>query len=128
MFTKVIYLIFNEGYHASSGRKQTRSDISYEALELISQIVDIPQIRNGNSYALLSLILFSMTRFPARESADGAILDLESQDRKLWDQQLIAGAFQYLRLARQYKSLSAYHIEAGIASIHCTAKSFEETD
>jgi len=91
-------------------------------------LIDQEKIHDSSSYALFSLMLFNMARFTAREEEDGSIIDLEWQNRKAWDQELLAAGFYYLKKARQDKLLTSYHLEAGIAAIHCSADSFAKTD
>jgi RNA polymerase sigma-70 factor (ECF subfamily) len=77
---------------------------------------------------LAALLLFQHARAPARTGSGGEIVLLADQDRSLWDRAAIAEGMGHLRAAMTAECLSAYHLEAGIASVHATARSWEETD
>lgn len=123
-----IYLMFNEGYKRSEGDELIKESLCFEAARLTDQLVEALPEQAGESHALLSLIYFSISRFNARHSEDGNIIDLQKQDRKLWDRDLINMGFSHLKKSRKSNTLSRFHLEAGINSIHCSASTFEETD
>ena len=124
----IIYLIFNEGYKQTSGETLVNEDLCYEASRLAVLLVDIEGDHQSNTHALLALIFFSMARFPARSNSKGDMIELEFQDRTKWDKSLIYTAMSFLSKSRSTVNASKYHFEATIASLHCTANSFEETD
>lgn len=123
-----IYLMFNEGYKRSEGDELIKESLCFETARLTKQLIEALPERAGESHALLSLIYFSISRFNARHSENGDIIDLQKQDRRLWNKDLINMGFNHLRKSRQSEMLSRYHLEAGINSIHCMAPSYEETD
>lgn len=122
-----IYLLFSEGYSATHGDKLIRKDLCLEAMRLIRSITDISEIRNGDTYALLALMCFHTARFDARIDEAGEIMELEVQNRALWDKELITLGMQYLKEAREFNIMSRFLLEAAIASVHCSAKMFVET-
>jgi RNA polymerase sigma factor (sigma-70 family) len=123
-----LYLLFNEGYAATSGDVAIRGDLCAEAVRLCDLLCSQPQCRGPASFALLALMLFHASRFEARTGADGRLLLLEDQDRSKWDADLIKRATYYLNRSAEGERISAYHLEAGIALLHCSAASFAETD
>ena len=122
----ILYLMFNEGYKTTRSKEIINHDLCYEAVRLTKLLATIPSPRR-ESYALLSLMFFNLSRFPARVDANGQILALEEQDRTKWDRILIEEAYYYLDKSSG-DNLSKYHLEAIIASVHCAAPSFEATD
>jgi RNA polymerase sigma factor (sigma-70 family) len=123
---KIIYLIFNEGYRAGSGKEIVRQDLCEESLIMTKSLLD-SHISNGDTAALYALLLFNAARLCARFMASGELTDLEEQDRTLWDKDLIALGSNYLHQSGM-DNISSYHYEAAIAYLHCTAKSFADTD
>jgi RNA polymerase sigma factor (sigma-70 family) len=125
----VIYLLFNEGYHATGDDLAIRKDMCLEAMRLAmlltegALMIEYPQV-----YALLALMCFHTARFEARiDNQDGLII-LEDQDRSLWNKELITQGLQFLYKSASGHKASAYHLEAAIAAEHCLAASFRETD
>jgi RNA polymerase sigma-70 factor (ECF subfamily) len=123
-----LYLLFNEGYAASSGDAVIRADLCEEAARLCHLLCGHAHCRSPSTFALLALMLFHAARFDARTDAQGRLLLLEDQDRSRWDRKLIARAIYYLDRSAEGTSVSTNHLEAGIARLHCTAASFAETD
>ncbi|MDB6093316.1 MAG: sigma factor, subfamily protein [Verrucomicrobia bacterium] len=123
-----LYLLFNEGYKASAGDRLLREDLCAEAIRLASVLVTHPAGRTPRSQALLALMLLSTARFPSRLDEHGALLRLNDQDRSKWDQGLIERGLMHLAEAAQGSELSEYHLQAGIAAIHCTAPDYASTD
>ena len=117
---KIIYLIFNEGYST------LKEGLCEEALILNKAILD-SDLGDIDTCALHALMLFNASRIKARMDENGELLDLEQQNRSLWDQDLILLGSTYFEQS-QGQHISSYHFEAGIAYLHSTAKSFEETD
>jgi RNA polymerase sigma factor (sigma-70 family) len=123
-----LYLLFNEGYKASSGDKLVREELCHEAIRLIELLA---QHRAGNqpkTHALLALMLLNAARSPAREDAQGNLLRLEEQDRTRWDQTMIARGMSHLRESAAGGGISEYHLQAGIAACHATAVDYQSTD
>ena len=123
---KILYLIFNEGYKSSWGKELIREELCEEALLMTRALLN-SRIGNKETSALYALMLFNASRFKARFGAHGELLDLEEQDRSTWNRELIQLAFIYLEKS-QGEINSAYHYEASIAGIHCSADSFAATD
>jgi RNA polymerase sigma-70 factor (ECF subfamily) len=123
---KILYLLFNEGYKSSWGKQLLREDLCDEALTMTKILAD-HRLSNSETAALFSLMLFNAARFKARFSSDGDLIDLEKQDRSLWEKDLISLGCDYLTRSHS-EVISTYHLEASIACLHCSAKTFEETD
>jgi RNA polymerase sigma factor (sigma-70 family) len=123
---KIIYLIFNEGYKSSWGKELVREELCEEALLMNKALLD-RKFGNKETAALHALMLFNAARFKSRFDASGELLDLEEQDRSLWDKDLILLACDFLDQSRGDVACS-YHYEASIAYLHCTAKSFDATN
>jgi predicted RNA polymerase sigma factor len=123
---KIIYLIFNEGYKASSGKEIIRQELCEESLIMTKSLLD-SHICNSDTAALYALLLFNAARISARITPAGELLDLGEQDRALWNDDLIALGTYYLNQSKCEK-VSSYHYEAAIAYLHCHAKSFADTD
>ena len=123
-----LYLLFNEGYKASSGENLVREELCDEAIRL-SQL--LAQHRAGNhpkTHALLALMLLNAARIPAREDDKGNLLRLEEQNRSLWDQAMIARGIFHLHESAAGAEISEYHLQAGIAACHATATDYKSTD
>jgi RNA polymerase sigma factor (sigma-70 family) len=123
-----LYLLFNEGYKASAGERLLREELCQEAVRLTSLLVTHPVGNTPRGHALLALMLLTAARFPSRLDEDGDLLRLDDQDRSKWDQRLIARGLFELVAAAQGSELSEYHLQAGIAAIHCTAADYASTD
>jgi RNA polymerase sigma-70 factor (ECF subfamily) len=118
---RVVYLLFNEGYSASNGDSLLRADLCQEAVRLATIIADNAGTGRPESHALLALLLFQSARCHTRTAEDGRLLPLDEQDSRLWDSRLIALGVRRLDMASGGGTLSRYHIEAEIASLHATA-------
>ncbi len=123
-----LYLLFNEGYKASAGDRLLREDLCEEAIRLMTLLVAHPAGDTPRSHALLALMLLTAARFPSRLDEHGDLLRLDDQDRSKWDQQLIGRGLFELVAAAQGTDISEYHLQAGIAAIHCTAPDYASTD
>lgn len=123
-----LYLLFNEGYKASAGDRLLREDLCQEAVRLASLLVAHPAGNTPRSHALLALMLLTAARFPSRVDEHGDLLRLDDQDRSKWDQSLIERGLLHLVQAAQGNEISEYHLQAGIAACHCTARDTESTD
>jgi RNA polymerase sigma-70 factor (ECF subfamily) len=126
---ETIYLLFNEGYSASSGKDLIRLEVCEEAIRLAEMIAAHPAITNkSNVYALVALMQLNASRFKARQDADGNIITLENQDRSLWDYVLMEKGFSNLERSTSENQVSIYHILASISAYHCSAFRYDATD
>lgn len=125
---ETIYLLFNEGYNATSGDYPIRYELCEEAVRLAEIIASNPNIKSSNTYALLALMSFNISRFKSRVDEFDNVLDLEHQNRNLWDKELIKKGLYYLDMAAQQNEVSIYHILATISAQHCTTVDYESTD
>jgi RNA polymerase sigma factor (sigma-70 family) len=123
-----LYLLFNEGYKASSGEKLVRGELCEEAIRLTELLAQHPAGNHPKTHALLALMLFNAARLAAREDDRGNLLRLEEQDRTRWDQAMIARGMSHLRESAAGGVVSEYHLQAGIAACHATAKDYQSTD
>lgn len=123
-----IYLLFNEGYSATAGDVVIRHALCLEAMRLMRSILDIPQICTVDSYALMALMCFHASRFAIRLGTEGSLLELEQQDRSRRDKDLVMLGMQYLKDARTTAAPTRFVLEAAIASVHCSAETFEAID
>ncbi|WP_411029536.1 RNA polymerase sigma factor [Spongiimicrobium sp. 3-5] len=126
---RVIYLLFSEGYAATSGSQMIKRDICYEAIRLALILYDNPHCRHPNLNALIALMCFHASRFDARLDENMELVDLEHQDRKKYIQELIQIGIYHLESSGTLDNQpSNYHLEAAVSYYHCMAKSFETTD
>ena len=123
---KVIYLIFNEGYK-QSGKKISQGKVMCEDALMLNKFLFDSPVCNSETKALQALMLFNIARFDARFDAQGNAVELEYQDRSLWDRSLIQLAHLLLTESKD-STFSPYHLEAAIAWVHCAAQKFEDTD
>jgi RNA polymerase sigma factor (sigma-70 family) len=123
-----LYLLFNEGYKASSGENLVRGELCHEAIRLTELLAQHSAGNESKTHALLALMLLNAARIPAREDDKGNLLRLEEQDRAVWDQTMIARGMSHLRESASGDSMSEYHLQAGIAACHATAKDYQATD
>ncbi len=122
----VVYLVFNEGYSASSGDSLTRADLSREAIRLARLIVEL--LPEPEAMGLLALMLLQESRREARTSAEGELVLLENQDRSLWSRDLIREGVALVERALATREFGPYGIQAAIAAVHAEAPSFDATD
>jgi RNA polymerase sigma factor (sigma-70 family) len=125
---QTLYLLFNEGYKASSGENLVREDLCYEAIRLATLLAEHPLADQPRTHALLALMLLNAARLPARSDAEGNILRLKEQERFKWSKPMIDSGITHLGLAAAGEELSEYHIQAGIAACHCLAEDYQSTD
>lgn len=125
---KTIYLMFAWGYLPRRGEALVREDLCTEALRLSDGLFAHTDGTTPGHHALHALLLFQAARLPARVASDGSLLTLDRQDRRLWDQDMIADAFQQLEAAQSSPVLTRYHLEAGIASVHAQASDWSATN
>jgi RNA polymerase sigma-70 factor (ECF subfamily) len=123
-----LYLMFNEGYAATSGDHLIRDDVAAEAIRLARMLAAHRATASPRAWALLALMLLHAARFPARVDADGTLFLLREQDRTQWDRALIAEGLRALDRSAAGDAVSAEHLEAGIAACHAAAPSWEATD
>ena len=123
----VLYLVFNEGYTASSGPALHRVDLTAEAIRLTRQLRQLlPE--DGEVAGLLALMLLTDARRPARTRSDGALVPLAEQDRRQWDVQAIAEGIALITRTLATAPIGPYQLQAAIAAVHAEAASTEETD
>jgi RNA polymerase sigma-70 factor (ECF subfamily) len=123
---RVVYLVFNEGYSASSGESLTRADLSGEAIRLgrlLYQLLPEPEVAG-----LLALMLLHESRRAARTSPDGDLVLLEDQDRSLWNQEQIAEGTALVEQSLISQRYGPYTLQAAISGVHAGAATPEETD
>ncbi len=125
---KSLYLLFNEGYKASSGQTLLREEMCREALRLAVLLAQHSAGNQPRAHALLALMLLNMARFATRVDPAGNLLRLQEQDRRRWDQELLARGMFHLAQSAAGETLSAYHLEAAIAACHCAASDYSATD
>ncbi len=122
----VVYLVFNEGYSASSGNSLTRHDLSAEAIRLGRLLVEL--LPEPEAVGLLALMLLHESRRPARTSPEGELVLLDDQDRSLWNREHIAEGVDLVERALGSRSFGPYSLQAAIAAVHAAAPSAAETD
>jgi RNA polymerase sigma-70 factor (ECF subfamily) len=122
----VVYLVFNEGYSASSGSTITRADLSSEAIRLGRLIVEL--LPEGEAQGLLALMLLHESRRSARTSATGELILLDEQDRALWDRALIAEGVTLVEQAITSRRFGSFTLQAAVAALHAEARTPGETD
>jgi len=123
---RVIYLIFNEGYSASSGTSLTRHDLSGEAIRLARLLAGL--LPEPEALGLLALMLLHESRRAARASATGDLILLEDQDRSRWNRELIEEGAALAERALSQRRSGPYCLQAAIAAVHAEAQSAAETD
>jgi RNA polymerase sigma-70 factor, ECF subfamily len=123
---RVVYLVFNEGYMASSGEAATRADLSGEAIRLgrlLFELLPEPEVRG-----LLALMLIQESRREARHTAGGDVILLDDQDRSKWNRALIDEGAGHVRASLTSQRFGPYSIQAAIAAVHADAPSADATD
>lgn len=123
---QVIYLVYNEGYYASSGETLTRPDLSGEAIRLGRLLAGL--LPEGEARGLLALMLLHEARRQTRVSAEGELVLLEDQDRALWNRAQIAEGVALVQRALAAESYGPYTLQAAIAAVHAAAPDFAATD
>lgn len=123
-----LYLLFSEGYKASTGDRLVREDLCHEAIRLALLLAGHPATSAPRTFALLALMYLNGSRLPARTDDAGNLLRLHEQDRAAWDKVMIQRGVQCLGHAATGDALSEYHLEAGIAACHSTAADESSTD
>jgi RNA polymerase sigma-70 factor, ECF subfamily len=123
---RVVYLVFNEGYTASSGAALTRHDLSAEAIRLGRLLVEL--LPAPEAVGLLALMLLQESRRTARTSSSGEIILLDDQDRSLWNREQIAEGSRLVRTALESRRFGPYTLQAAIAAVHAEAPEASATD
>ena len=123
---RVVYLVFNEGYSASSGESVTRLDLSAEAIRLGRLLLEL--LPEPEVMGLLALMLVQEARRAARTSPSGDLILLADQDRSLWNRGLIAEGSALVEKALRSRRFGAYSLQAAIAALHGEAPSADATD
>ena len=124
---QVLYLIFNEGYTASSGSELHRADLAREAIRLTRTVhAQLPE--DGEVTGLLALMLLSDARRETRTTASGDLVPLDEQDRTRWDRGLIDEGTELAKASLADPVLGPYQLQAAIAATHATAATAQETD
>ena len=126
MVLQVIYLVFNEGYSASSGEALTRADVADEAIRLGRLLVQL--LPEPEAMGLLALMLLQDSRRAARLSSAGEPVLLEDQDRSLWSREQIAEGAALAEKALSSRRIGPYALQAAIAAVHAEAESAAATD
>jgi RNA polymerase sigma-70 factor (ECF subfamily) len=123
---QIVYLVFNEGYYASSGASLVRADLSSEAIRLgrlLNELMPEPEVEG-----LLALMLLQESRRAARTSANGELVLLEDQERSLWNRELIGEGIALVERALKSRRFGPYTLQAAIAAVHSEANSSAATD
>jgi RNA polymerase sigma-70 factor (ECF subfamily) len=123
---RVVYLVFNEGYSASTGADLTRDDLTREAIRLGRLLLEL--LPEPEVLGLLALMLLHEARRAARTSAGGELVLLDEQDRSLWDASLIVEGCALVERALTTGRFGAYCLQAAIAAVHAEAPNAGETD
>jgi RNA polymerase sigma-70 factor, ECF subfamily len=123
---RVIYLVFNEGYSASSGATLTRHDISGEAIRLGRLLIEL--LPEPEAMGLLALMLLQESRRAARASPTGDLILLDEQDRSLWNRNQIAEGLALAEQALASRRFGPYTLQAAIAAVHANASEAAATD
>ena len=123
----VVYLVFNEGYLASSGREPARRDLAAQAIALTRTLHRLMP-REPEVLGLLALLLLHESRAKARFDGWGRLIRLKDQDRAKWDRRLADEAAAYLERAIALRQAGPYQVQAAIAALHAEAPSYDQTD
>jgi RNA polymerase sigma factor (sigma-70 family) len=123
----VLYLVFNEGYTATSGPDLHRPDLTREAIRLVRQVHRLLPA-DGEVAGLLALMLITEARRPARTRADGGLVPLAEQDRGLWDRSVLAEGIGLIEATMARAPVGPYQLQAAIAAVHSEAERAEDTD
>ncbi|MFD6098817.1 RNA polymerase sigma factor [Nocardiopsis flavescens] len=124
---QVLYLVFNEGYTATSGASLSRTDLSGEAIRLARMLGEL-RPHDGEAAGLLALMLLTEARGPARTGSGDELLTLDHQDRSRWDRALIREGTALLDAAWDPREAGPYRLQAAVAAVHAAAPSPRDTD
>ena len=123
---RVVYLVFNEGYSASSGPSLTRHDLSAEAIRLGRLVVEL--LPEPEALGLLALMLLQESRRSARTTPSGELVLLDAQDRALWDREMIEEGLALVARALGSRRFGPYTLQAALAAVHAEAKTAAATN
>jgi RNA polymerase sigma-70 factor (ECF subfamily) len=124
---RAVYLLFNEGFHGSSKDAAVRGELCDEAMRLAMLLTRNTATATPATSALCSLMFLNAARLPARLEPSGDLLQLFDQDRSRWDERLLSEGHRLLEASATGSELTAYHLEAAIASLHMSARDPRET-
>jgi len=125
---KTLYLLFNEGYNSSHPDQLIREDLCEEAMRLALLLSENSKTNLPQTNALIALMCYQVSRFGSRLDDKGMIVLLKDQDRKQWNQFLVQKGNEYMTRAATGEDYHDFHIEAGIASLHSNAATYEDTN
>ena len=125
---RALYLLFNEGYHGAHAASAVRVELCHDAMHLAALLRLNPLTATPATYALCALMCLHAARLPARLDPSGELRGLFEQDRALWDAALIDEGRRLLDQSAVGTELSEYHVEAGIAEVHATARAAQDTN
>ncbi len=125
--SRMLYLMFNEGYSASGGDQPIRQALCVEAIRLVRLLLDLfpGQLE---TMGLLALMLLQHARHPARLDSKGELVTLDAQNRALWSEDLITEGTVLVQNALRHQRPGPFQLQAAIAAVHCSAKTPEKTD
>ncbi len=123
-----LYLLFNEGYKASTGDRLVRAETCEEAIRLTQLLAEHSAGNLPRTHALLALMLLNAARLPTRVDPEGNLLRLQEQNRTCWDHSKIARGMFHLAQSAAGAEITEYHLQAGIAACHCAAQDYASTD
>lgn len=125
---RALYLLFNEGYHGSSGEAAVRAELCGEAIRLTQMLRAYPAAATPTTDALAALMYLHAARLPGRVDSEGDLHSLWEHDRSRWDAQCLAKGLELLERSASGTEVTAYHIEGAIAATHASARSLAETN
>jgi RNA polymerase sigma-70 factor (ECF subfamily) len=125
---RAVYLLFNEGYHGASSESAVRSELCHEAMRLGSLLLAHETTSIPSSRALAALMCLHAARLPGRIDDSGNLSSLFDQDRSRWDAALIKEGLRLLDSSAAGNDFTEFHVEAGIAAVHASARRAEDTD
>ena len=125
----VLYLLFNEGFHSSSGKQSIQLDLCQDAIGLVNLLVDEPCIANRETLALFALMHFHIARIDSRMDEHKCLIPIDLQNRNIWTKAYIHTGNQLLNMVTSLSSSHGrFYLEALIAQEHCNATSFDATN
>jgi len=122
----IIYLLFNEGYYSTTQNQVLRKDFCLEALRLGIMLTEFKPTNQPRTNALIALMCFHASRFDARQTVNDDFVLYENQNDILWNKDLIKKGKYFLNVSAEGNELNSYHLEAGIAFMHCEKKDTTE--
>ncbi len=125
---EVLYLLYNEGYHASTGILSIRKELCSEAIRLLKIVIESDAIvEKAQANALMALMLLNLSRFDAR-AHEGQLINLQEQNRSLWDREMIQSGLFYLDQSKSTQTVTLYHLLATISAYHTVSKDYDSTN